>query len=197
MEEELISALSQVEAKKRSFNAGTDLSKECQSIRELDKRIMTLLTEIDDLKVNISEKNTFVASTCDKLMNTNRILKCTSKITEICLTLGNLNRLCNRIDRLGSFTNKIFSVSSQGTSNKDRTKSSDQPDQKYPQPPVHNEDTSMLLNMVADTCNEFERNYLPLKAILEERKDLPYAGYWNKILQTKAFISSVHINDKG
>lgn len=184
MEADLTRLLNETEAKRRALNIESDLSKECDSIAELDKRVSALLVEVQRLKDNVSEQSAFMASNCDKLAETNKALERTSRINELSVSLGNLNRLCRKIDKLGSFTNRIFSASAQ-------ISPLDSLEDAQPQA-TSNENASLLMRMVLDTCNEFENNYRPMSVYLEKRRDLPYVGYWNRVIQTRDYISRVY-----
>lgn len=163
----LTKTLEQLEIKKRLVNEETDLTKECQSIEELNRRIGILLNEITNLKNTIDEQNDFISQTCDNLLPDYKILNKASEISNLTTQLTRLDRLCRRIDSsraLGCKHDESKSLGGRASSTN-----------------VDGNENVELSDQEIEMLKTFETTYKPLENLLSRRKDLPYESYANNV----------------
>lgn len=181
MDIDLAKALEQLEIKKRSINSDSDLSKECKSIRELDRRLGLLLKGIRTLRTGVEEQSTFTANTCDKLTSSGRILERTSQVFELSAKLTTLNRLCRRIDRIQAFNVPNDHLETNGRRSSLVKENSS----------INWDENDELTLQISEIIENFEAAYQSIESVLSQRHDLPYALYAAKVRMLKSALNGL------
>lgn len=174
MEADFLKSLEQLEAKKRKINEQANLTRECNSILELDQRIGLLLKEIKNLKRNVEEQSNITFSTRDKLEHSYKILQKTSELSKMNESLTKLNSLCRHLDKVQKSC-PIASGSRKSSIRSNNEVNGSEID----------EDTPLSVQLILGVADKFERTYQPLESILKIRQDLPYVHYAEKSRKLK------------
>lgn len=106
MDADLLARLEKLETKRRALNAQFDLTKECESIAELNQRVNLLSERISSIKDDVKSQSDLASSCCDMLGDTYSILRENSDRFELLSSLSQLNRLCKQIDHGNLSNNK-------------------------------------------------------------------------------------------
>ena len=164
------------------------MSKECESVVELDRRIELLLDEIKGLRASIEEESNFVGGVCNQLVGSQKSLDTTSEIFDVIVRLIKLNKLCKRIDK-----SPIFRI--QDSTCLTTPMATQQPHQSSATSSdvmVNDNDngTDMARQSKLEMIETFESTYAPLENILSQRPDLPYANYANLVRTMKLSLSA-------
>lgn len=109
MDPELLTRLQKLEERRKALNAQFDLTKECKSIEELEKRISVMSDGISMIKNDIQCLSDCLISSCDKLNDIYVALREASSRYELLSRLSLLNQLCKQIEHLDVSKNeKLF-----------------------------------------------------------------------------------------
>lgn len=206
-----VKSLEELNARKQFINNEADLSRECESIREFNDKIVQLADRIKNLHENVERHSSILNTNCEKLSQPNLILSRTSEAFVLTSKIIKLNRLCRRletspclkfIESLGR-PNTSENKSSTGTNTSENTINKGiESDDIYKNVTSHDNeddedeadeglvvDRKAAVKIVRDLVVEFEQIYsIELKDILEHRSDLPYAHYRTLVEHVKQYL---------
>lgn len=184
---DLIKSLEQIEAKKKAINAEANLTSETRSIRELDKRVAVLMNELRHLRGTVLDEEQFVTETCARLAPSAKSLDRTSQLFEIMSHLMTLNRLCKQIDR-NKLLEMVHSTDNQ-SDHLDKRSLARESNMSISIQAVEDYNEEMRHQRAKEIIREFEIVYKPLDIVLDQRKDLPYVAYANKVKKLKESLA--------
>lgn len=179
MEADFIKSLEQLEAKKKVIDEQSNISQEINSIVELDQRIGLLLKEIRNLKQSVEDQSNITYSTCDKLEPSYKVLQKTSELFELNQALTKLNRLCQRFDKIQISVRRLSHPNANGCRNSSIKNNNENRGDEF------DEDIPVSVQIILEVADSFEKTYQPLEKILNQRDDLPYVHYAEKIKKLK------------
>jgi len=179
MDTNIAKSLEMLETKKQHVNNQTDLKDECESLIELDKRVGTLLIEIQALHTDVEQRYEIMEESVNRLSPSNVILHKASDALDLLVELTKLNRLCHRIDtnphlersQVDGCMNLRLSAPTSDANNT-TTRELDQSDKL------------VYLN-IKQMIEDFESTYQPLEGLLSKRLDLPYTSYATRVRNLK------------